>query len=88
MSNWFISVVRTVVPTIVGAVIAWLTVHGFDWLNLVAYGDQISAWLVVVCISLYYALARWLEQKFPQAGILLGYVRKPVYVPETVPTEQ
>lgn len=81
MSSWFTSVVRTVVPGIVGAVIAWLAAHGFDWLNLHSYQDQLSAWLIVACQAGYYLVARWLEQKVsPMFGILLGAVRRPVYV--------
>jgi hypothetical protein len=81
VNDYFLSTIRTVVPYVVGAVIAWLAAHGFDWLNLHSYQDQISAWLIVVSGSLYYALARFLEAKIsPWFGILLGAVRRPVYV--------
>lgn len=81
MSGVVTSVIRTVVPAVVGAVLAWLAAHGFDWLNLHSYQDQISAWLIVVCQAGYYALARLLETKVsPLFGVLLGAVKQPVYV--------
>jgi hypothetical protein len=79
MSEFIVSVIRTVVPTVVGAAIAWAMVHGLGWANLGSYQDQVSAWLVVACISGYYALARWLEERYPWAGLLLGVARRPAY---------
>lgn len=72
------AIVRTVVPIVVGAVISWLITRGFD---LSAYENSINAWLVVVVTSLYYALFKWLESKWPVFGWFLGLAKaQPVYV--------
>lgn len=87
MSQYIVSVIRTWVPVIVGYFIGWLLSLGID------VGGEAEAALTLalgaIATSIYYALARWLETKFPSAGILLGYIRQPVYVdPNKTPTEQ
>lgn len=67
------SYVRTVVPVVVGAVIAFALRHGVD---LHGYVVQVTA---VVTVG-YYALARLAEQYVsPKFGWLLGYATPPDY---------
>lgn len=78
MNQYFISLIRTWVPIVVGWAITKLLVIG-----VVVDGDvsdNLKVNLTMLVIGLYYAVARWLEQKFPNVGILLGYIKQPVYV--------
>lgn len=88
MSQYVISVIRTWVPVLMGSLAGWL---------LVTFGievpkeaqEELTLLIGGAAIALYYALVRWLEQKFPNVGILLGYIKQPVYVdPKQTPTEQ
>jgi len=86
MSQYLVSVIRTWVPIIVGWLVSQLLIIG------VVIDDDTSKLLEsaisAVTIALYYAAARWLETKFPNAGVLLGYIRQPVYVDPTKTPEQ
>lgn len=75
--NYFIALIRTAVPGLVGAVIAWLTARGVD----VPAGtrDWAVAALTFVFLLIYYAIVHALELKFPQVGVLLGIPKRPVY---------
>ena len=81
MSNFFTSLVRTYVPIIVGALVAWLATFGL------AIDAEATAGLIVFLTAalqgLYYIAVRLLERKFPQIGVLLGSTQKPVYVEPT-----
>jgi ABC-type transport system involved in cytochrome c biogenesis permease component len=81
MSQYIVSVIRTWVPIIVGSFIGWLLSLGVE------VGEDAQAALTLalgaLATALYYAFVRWLETKFPSAGILLGYIRQPVYVDPT-----
>lgn len=80
MSNLFTSMIRTIVPTIIGAVCAWAVKRGVN-----IDEAEVSAWLVPLCISVYYTVARYVEIKVPQAGWLLGMPKQPGYAPGTPP---
>lgn len=74
----FIALIRTMVPSAVGAAVAWAAARG------VGIDDQTSAALaaalVAVCTSLYYALVTYLERKVnPAFGWLLGVPKAPSY---------
>lgn len=87
MSQYIVSVIRTWVPIIVGWLVSQLLIIGvvLDEDTSKLLESAISA----VTIALYYALARWLETKFPNAGVLLGWIRQPVYVdPKKTPEQQ
>ena len=81
----FPSVMRTVVPLVVGWVITALTSLGVD------FGSERTTAVVTVVISgAYYTLFRLLEHASPTGGkaekffgLLLGFVRPPVYPPST-----
>ena len=69
----FLSVRRTVVPFVVGA------------LGASAFGPYlpealVAEWLTVVLATVYYVALRALEVQFPKVGILLGGSGQPTYV--------
>jgi hypothetical protein len=77
LSDVVTGIVRTVVPVVVGTVLAWLATRGFD---LTQYGNAVNVWLVPIVIGAYYALVRLIERKVPAFGLLLGAKKQPVYV--------
>lgn len=81
------SLIRTYVPLFVAWLAGWLVSLGIpvDDSTQLALASGIGA----IVAGIYYALARWLETKFPAVGILLGYIRQPVYVnPLETPAQQ
>ena len=69
------SFVRTLVPVAVGQVIAYIATLG-----IVVPGDVETALTVVlgfVATAVWYAAVRFLEQKFPKLGVLLGWAAVP-----------
>jgi hypothetical protein len=82
MNNLITSLIRTYVPIIVGSVISFLAVeHGFAVEPDIQ--NQLVAGLTGVIIAAYYLVARLLERKFPELGVLLGSKQKPTYVEPT-----
>lgn len=77
MNDFITSLIRTNVPIIVGAFIAWLVSLGVE----VPEGAEtpLIVGLTAVIIALYYSLVRWAESKWPAFGYLLGTKREPVY---------
>lgn len=77
MNNLAISWIRTIVPVVVGSVVAFLVSKG------VAVPPEVEAWLVSVLTlgftGLYYFMARKLEQQWPKLGWLLGVASQPKY---------
>lgn len=78
MNDLVTSWIRTIVPTFVGVVLAWLSAR----LNIVI-DEQSQAGLITlftgVLTGLYYVIVRWLETRIPQVGWLLGKPTKPTY---------
>jgi hypothetical protein len=73
------SVVRSVVPLIVGYLLAW-PVAGVLGLQ----DDQVTSLVTVAVTFAYYLVVRVLETyALPQIGWLLGYASAPVYVAPT-----
>lgn len=83
LSNVVTSIIRTVVPVVVGSILAVLAKRGFDL-------DQaeINSWLIPTVISGYYAIVRTLEAKYPNLGWLLGVPKAPGYSAASVPPAQ
>jgi hypothetical protein len=82
LSTYVTSVIRTIVPTIVGFLLSipgatWL-VHGFGVTDPQAR-QAIAAALTFGISFLYYAIVRVAENKWPQTGALLGVPTPPVY---------
>lgn len=77
------ALVRTVVPTIVAAVVAFLTTRGLS------VDDELKAaltgFVTVLFAAIYYVAIRLLERVTPKLGWLLGSTKQPVYAkPEAV----
>lgn len=80
MNNFVTSQIRTYVPIVVGALIAWLATIG---LNLdLETTSGLTIFLTGALQAAYYFIARVLEKKWPQVGtVLLGSSKQPVYKP-------
>ena len=76
MNDYIVSLIRTYVPIIVGAAIAWVSAH--DGIGIDSAGLDVA--VVGVATAVYYAIVRKLEAQWPKLGWLLGMPRKPVYV--------
>lgn len=79
----FPSVMRTVVPLVVGWVITALTSVGVDFGS-----EKTTAAITVIISGAYYTVFRLLERVAPSGGaaekffgLLLGFVRPPIYPP-------
>lgn len=77
MNDFFASLIRTYVPIAVAAVVTWLANVG-----VVLPDDasvQLSSFLGGLAGALYYTVVRWLEQRHPALGKLLGVDKQPTY---------
>ena len=78
MTDLAISIIRTAVPTLVGAFAALLATWGvhLDPDTSIALQGALTG----VFTAVYYAVARWLETKYGEKfGWLLGYAKAPKY---------
>jgi hypothetical protein len=77
MNDALIALIRTVVPTLVGALTAWLASVGLQ------LDAETSAALIVALTGLfsglYYTVIRFLAERFPWVNWLLGYNATPSY---------
>jgi len=80
MENVLPSLIRTFVPYVVGAVVAWLANKGVHVPD--AEVASATAFLTFVVGTGYYLVVRMLEEKYPKLGVLLGIPIKPVYKEE------
>ncbi|WP_427130285.1 hypothetical protein [Pseudarthrobacter sp. S9] len=69
------SVIRTVVPVVVGQVTSWLLLANVTLPGSAA--DGLSTFLGGLFTAIYYVGVRVLEQQWPQAGVLLGLTASP-----------
>jgi hypothetical protein len=72
------SVVRTIVPIVVGLVVALAAKAGLHLTSA-----SVTPIIASGVGAAYYAAVRLLEQKWPALGVLLGSATQPVYVPAT-----
>lgn len=70
---WY-SIRRTLVPIVVGWLLAQAARYGFNIPD-----EALTGVLESLMAGVYYFIVRWLEVKFPQLGILLGALKKPHY---------
>lgn len=68
------SLIRTIVPVIVGAIIAGLARAGLD-----LDPDQLTGVLEALVVGGYYTLVRALEARWPALGWFLGLPTQPTY---------
>ncbi len=82
MNTNYIGYIRTYIPVYVGLAITWLAEN----VGLIIDADT-SASLKLgaagLVVSVYYAVARRLEGRWPWAGRLLGVATQPVYAAKT-----
>lgn len=75
--NLLPSLIRTVVPYLVGLVVTWLTSFG------VAVPEEtqgaLSALLAFAIGTAYYLVVRIFERRKPSVGVLLGIAKTPAY---------
>jgi hypothetical protein len=69
------SIIRTIVPLIVGSVVGWLATQGID-VDRAALMTAVDTAIG----GLYYVAVRAAEKRWPQAGWLLGAPGAPSYV--------
>lgn len=73
-----IAVIRTAVPSAMGIVFAWLLSQGVSLPDDLK--SSVVGFFVVVVITVYYAIATWLERNVhPAFGWLLGAPHAPTY---------
>ena len=78
-----VSLFRTYVPLVVGAIVALAAMIGLD-----LDSEGVLAAVALVGSGVYYTVVRWLEERVsPKIGYLLGIAEKPVYVRELPPAE-
>jgi len=80
LSDLAVSLIRTLVPTVAGNVVAWLLTQVPGVQIEPESLDAAYKVLTVACIGLYYAAARALERRYPSLGWLLGVPKQPVYI--------
>lgn len=84
MNTLILSLIRTYVPVVVGAFIAWLISLGVT-LDASTEAGLVTA-LTGILIAVYYTLARLLERKWPALSVLLGTTQIPAgYTPTGEP---
>lgn len=79
------SIIRTVVPILLGGFISWLATMGiqFDPATSEAIVNGTIILLSALVMAAYYVVVRIIEQRWPAFGVLLGLKKAPVaYSPE------
>ena len=74
LKDYELSLRRTIVPVIVGLVLAQAARA-----NLVLPAEHVQGFVEAVFIMAYYALVRAVERYIPEAGVLLGAFIQPRY---------
>lgn len=76
LSPLFASIVRTGVPVLVGALVAWLVSLGVD-VPADVVAEMVAACTLLVTVA-YYAAARLIERRWPSWSWLLGSASIPI----------
>ena len=74
------SMIRTVVPIVVGLIVALAAKAGFN-----VTSASITPVVASGAAAVYYVAVRMLELRWPRLGLLLGSATQPVYVPSSAP---
>lgn len=72
--NLWYSIRRTLIPLVVGWLLAQAARYGFSISE-----DALTGVLEPIFAGVYYVIVRWLEMKFPKLGVLLGALKQPNY---------
>lgn len=83
MSDFVVSAIRTYAPIAVGLALTFLAREA----GVVVDTDTeagLTAGLVGLLSAAWYALARWLESRWPALGWMLGAPKAPTYEPRKV----
>jgi hypothetical protein len=84
--NILSSILRTIVPIVVGAVLTFLVKHNVLDPDTTAEAEQLTLVLNAVVTGAYYVVVRFLETKVaPSFGWLLGLAKQPGYEPGPAP---
>ena len=75
MNDLAVSLIRTYTPILVGTIITLLGSLGVTGVDSTEMASVVTA----LTIGAYYALARAIERRAPQAGVLLGHKGAPSY---------
>ncbi len=81
MSDHIISIIRTVVPALIGLLWAQLTPI-LEWASNVGINVDraaVEALILSAVIGAWYTLARWLENRFPWFKWINGVAKQPTY---------
>ncbi len=78
---WY-SIRRTVIPLVVGWLLAQAARYGFTIPE-----DALVGIIEPLFAGAYYVAVRWLEMKFPKLGVLLGALKQPHYEEDVRITE-
>lgn len=81
VTNIITGLIRTVVPALMGQLIAWLTTIGItvDQAVVDNFNTMAITLLGVILTGAYYLLVRVLAKKYPKLELLLGSEKKPDY---------
>jgi len=71
------SIIRTVVPYLVGWIVTLLATAGVDVSDELR--NSLATLLAFLIGTVYYVVVRFLEKKWPKLGFLLGVPTAPVY---------
>lgn len=81
MNDLVISYIRTYVPKLIGVVVGWLAARGLE-----VDSTELTVAVIGIVEVVWYALARFLEQRFSWAGtLMLGASKQPAYSPPPAP---
>lgn len=80
INDYIVSIIRTLVPVLIASL---LTTLGVKY-NIVLDENtsaQLTVGIIGLLTSVYYAVVRGLELKWPKLGVFLGSTKAPNYVP-------
>lgn len=83
MNDQLVALVRTVVPMVVGLLLAAAAKANID-----IDGAALNGVVDALVIGVYYVVVRQLEQRWPRFGVLLGIPKQPTYQPKSDQKDQ
>lgn len=82
-NDQLVALVRTVVPAVVGLLLAAAAKANID-----IDGAALNGVVDALVIGVYYVAVRQLEQRWPRFGVLLGVPKQPTYAPKSDQKDQ